>query len=84
MEHPPHIAAWCAMQHAIEDGDRQAEQRHRQEWLASLRSGASRSDAQATSAAGDDQIDWGNVASEVKTMLELNPAAADRKRKNND
>jgi len=27
---------------------------------------------------GGEEIDWGNVASEVKTMLELNPAAAEQ------
>lgn len=81
---PEHITAWAAYQKAMDRGDLNEAERFHRRWL-ELLSGSSRTDADPAvsnkkepnppAAAGGNGIDWANVASEARTMVELNRSA---------
>lgn len=78
MEHPKHILAWAAMQHAIEDGDTSAAEKYRQEWITALTNPQKRNDAEEPKPAPapeSDEIDWAKVAREAQAMVDLNKDA---------
>jgi|GEM_PF-5698127 hypothetical protein len=82
---PEHITAWAAYPKAMDRGDLNEAERLHWRWL-ELLSGSSRTDADPAvsnkkevtqPAAADGGIDWANVASEARTMVELNRSASE-------
>lgn len=86
---PAHITAWSAYLKAMDRGEIEEAERFHRQWR-DLLSGSSRTDATSTMTDQGEQkpaaakgeadgggIDWANVASEARTMVELNRSATE-------